>query len=161
MADERAQPTRQPSLQQRSHLLLVDDDPALLDALSGTLEARFGHFSLDTSDSGAKALELVKRKHYDTIIVDVNMPNVDGFEVLAGVKNLQPQTPVLLISGHADRTMIEKAIEKGATEFIPKPFDRENFVLSVRRSLALSRAHLAARRGLQEHAVRSVKSKSH
>jgi DNA-binding NtrC family response regulator len=157
VADERAEPARQRSLQQRSHLLLVDDDQALLNALSGTLEARFGHFSLDTSDSGAKALELAKRKHYDTIILDVNMPNVDGFEVLAVVKKLQPQTPVLLISGHADATMMEKAIEKGATELIAKPFDRENFVLSVRRSLALSDAQSAARRGLQQHASPSVK----
>lgn len=141
MVDQRAESARQPSLQQSSHLLLVDDDPALLDALSGTLEARFGHFSLDTSDSGAKALELAKRKHYDSIILDVNMPNVDGFEVLASVKKLQPRTPILLISGHADAAMMAKALEEGATELIPKPFDRENFVLAVRRSLALSRAH--------------------
>jgi DNA-binding NtrC family response regulator len=146
VADEWPEPARQRSLQQRSHLLLVDDDQALLDALSGTLEARFGHFSLDTSDSGARALELAKREHYDTIILDVNMPDLDGFQVLAGVKKLQPQTPVLLISGHVDRAMMAKALEQGATELISKPFDRENFVLAVRRSLALSRAQSAARR---------------
>ncbi|WP_447982960.1 response regulator transcription factor [Nitrospira sp. Nam74] len=59
-----------------SRLLLVDDDPALLDALSGTLQSRFGHFSLDTCDCGARALNLAKREKYDTIIVDVNMPNM-------------------------------------------------------------------------------------
>lgn len=126
-----------------SRLLLVDDDQALLDALSGTLKARFGHFSLDTCDSGVKALDLAKRQHYDTIIVDVNMPRMNGFEVLAAVKKLQPQTPVLLISGHADEAMMVRAIEEGASAVLPKPFDREEFVQTVRRTLQVSASRRA------------------
>ena len=127
-----------------AHLLLVDDDPALLEAFSGTLEARFGHFSLDTCESGAKALELAKRQNYDTIIVDVNMPDMNGFELLTEVKQLQPQTPVLMITGHADRTMMAKAFEGGAADFIPKPFDRDDLVHAVRRGLELSRLQSVA-----------------
>jgi DNA-binding NtrC family response regulator len=122
-----------------SRLLLVDDDPMLLDALSGTLEARLGHYTLDACDSGARALELTKQQHYDTIIVDVNMPNMTGLEFLTQVKQVQPQVPVLMITAHADRTMMAKAFEGGAADFIPKPFDRDDVVQAVRRSLVLSR----------------------
>jgi len=159
MVDECAKAAR-PPMPDISHLLLVDDDQALLAALSGTLKARFGHFSLDTIDSGVGALELAKRHKYDTIIMDVNMPRMNGFEVLSAVRTLQPHTPVLLISGHADETMMAKAIEQGAVELIPKPFDREKFVLAVRRSLALSAAQSSVGQGLQQHTVRSLKAKT-
>jgi two-component system, sensor histidine kinase and response regulator len=127
-----------------SHLLLVDDDPALLDALSGTLEARFGHFTLDTCESGAQALELAKQRPYDTIIVDVNMPHMNGLELLAEVKQLQPQTPVLMITAHANGTLMARAFDGGAADFIPKPFDREDLVQAVRRGLHLSRLQSVA-----------------
>ena len=85
-----------------SHLLLVDDDPALLDALSGTLESRLRHIRLDTCDSGTKALDLVRGKGYDTIIVDVNMPNMNGLQLLTAVKQLRPEMPVLMITAQGD-----------------------------------------------------------
>lgn len=122
-----------------SHLLLVDDDPALLDALWGTMDMRFGHYTLDVCDSGARGLELVKQQHYDTIIVDVNMPNMNGFEFLTEVKQVQPEVPVLMITAHADKTMMARAFEGGAADFIPKPFDRDDIVQAVRRGLDLSR----------------------
>jgi DNA-binding NtrC family response regulator len=125
-----------------SHLLLVDDDPALLDALSGTLDARFGHhtqYTIDVCDSGATALELAKQRHYDTIIVDVNMPNMTGLEFLTKVKQVQPQVPVVMITAHANKTMIARAFEGGAADFIPKPFDRDDVVQAIRRALVLSR----------------------
>src|SRR3982750_3309019 len=75
LMDKSREPAQRHPMAELSHLLLVDDDPALLDALCGTLHARFGHFSVDACDSGARALELAKQQQYDTIIVDVNMPN--------------------------------------------------------------------------------------
>jgi len=127
-----------------SRLLLVDDDPMLLDALSGTLEARLGHYTLDACDSGARALELAKQQHYDTIIVDVNMPNMTGLEFLTQVKQVQPQVPVLVITAHADKTVMARAFEGGAADFIPKPFDRDDIVQAVRRGLDLSRLQSVA-----------------
>src|SRR6476619_6750335 len=81
-----------------AHLLLVDDDPALLEALAGTLQLRLGHFTLDTCDTGMKALARVTAKHYDTIITDVNMPGMNGLEFLTHVRQVRPLTPVVLIS---------------------------------------------------------------
>lgn len=161
-----------------AHLLLVDDDPALLDALSGTLESRLRHIKVDTCDSGVKALDLVRGKSYDTIIVDLHMPNMDGLQVLTAVKQLRPETPVLMITAHAQRLIMAKAFEAGATDFIPKPFDRNEFVRAVRHSLGLSRLQSLAehleerhrraseklgivREKLHQHAMRKLKDTHH
>jgi CheY-like chemotaxis protein len=74
-----------------AHVLLVDDDPALLEALAGTLQLRLGHFTLDTCDTGMKALARVTAKHYDTIITDVNMPGMNGLEFLTQVRQVRPK----------------------------------------------------------------------
>ena len=104
-----------------AHLLLVDDDPALLEALSGTLQLRLGHFTVETCDTAMKALACVTAKQYDTIISDVNMPGMSGLEFLTLVRQVRPLTPVVLISGHADHALVSKLIDAGAADFIAKP----------------------------------------
>jgi CheY-like chemotaxis protein len=123
-----------------SRLLLVDDDPALLAALSATLEFHLGPVLFDACDSGAKALDLVRATRYDAIVVDMNMPNMSGLEFLVVVKQLRRDIPVLMISGHANEALIESALEAGASDFIPKPFDRDQIVSAVRHGLELSRS---------------------
>lgn len=122
-----------------AHLLLVDDDPALLEALSGTLHNRLGHFTVDTCDTAMTALASVAAKHYDTIISDVNMAGMNGLQFLTRIRQIQPQTPVVMISGHADRALMAKAIDAGASDFIAKPIDRDVFIRTVRQALNLSR----------------------
>jgi len=126
---------RHGSTGRRSRLLLVDDDRALLDALSSTIEFHLRPLLLDACDTGAKALDLAKANGYDAMIVDVNMPNMNGLELLCAVKHLQPHTSVLLISAHTDEATIARALEGGASEFIPKPFDRDQIVSAVRHTL--------------------------
>jgi FixJ family two-component response regulator len=123
----------------RSAVLLVDDDLALLEALSGTLQFHLGHFTLDTCDTGIKGLAALSATHYDTIITDMRMPGMSGLEFLARVKETQPQTPVVLISGHGDRALVSKALDAGASDFIGKPIEREVFMRTVRQTLNLSR----------------------
>jgi DNA-binding NtrC family response regulator len=74
---------------------------------------------------------------------DTIMPNMNGLEFLTAVKRLQPDTPVLLISAHADDALMARAFEAGASDFIAKPFDRDKFVSAVRYSLELSRQSIA------------------
>lgn len=126
---------RHGSTGRRSRLLLVDDDRALLDALSSTIEFHLRPLLLDACDTGAKALDLAKANGYDAMIVDVNMPNMNGLELLCAVKHLQPHTSVLLISAYTDEATIARAFAVGASEFIPKPFDRDQIVSAVRHTL--------------------------
>jgi len=130
-----------------SHLLLVDDDPSLLDALSGALRLRLGHFTLDTCETSMKALNCVKAKRYDAIISDVNMPGIHGLELLTLLRQARPATPIIvLISGHADQAFLARAFQAGATDFSAKPIDRDAFVRSIRRGLNISRLRLVLER---------------
>lgn len=121
-------------------LLLVDDDTALLAALSDTIQFHLGPVLFDACDSGTKALDLVRANSYDAIIVDMNMPNMTGLEFLVAAKQLRRDIPVLMISGHANEALIASALEAGASDFIPKPFDRNQIVSAVRHGLELSRS---------------------
>lgn len=122
-----------------SRLLLVDDDPSLLLALSGTLQNRLGHCTVDACESGMLALELVKAHTYDMIISDVRMPGMNGWQFLRAVKQMRSGTPVFLMSGSADHAVMNQALEAGASGFFAKPFDRNEFVRTVRDGLELSR----------------------
>jgi len=129
-----------------SHLLLVDDDPSLLDALSGALRLRLGHFTLDTCETSMKALNCVKAKRYDAIISDVNMPGIHGLELLTLLRQARPTTPIVLISGHADQAFLARTFQAGATDFSAKPIDRDAFVRSIRKALNISRLRLILER---------------
>lgn len=129
-----------------SHLLLVDDDPALLDALSGTLQIRLRHFTLDTCQTGMRALECAAATRYDLIISDISMPEMDGLHLLRNLKKARPHTPVIMISGHADEALIAEAFQIGADDFITKPIDRDLFLRSVRQALDSSRLRLLQER---------------
>lgn len=122
-----------------SHVLVVDDDPSLLEAMTGTLKIRLGHFTLDTCQIGSMALGHIRTKRYDAVITDLNMPKMDGLQLLRAVKQIRPYTPVVLISGYANQTVIAQALQEGAADFIAKPIDREAFLRSVRQALNISR----------------------
>src|SRR5947209_16071880 len=92
-----------------SHVLIVDDDAALLEALPEALRLRIGGVTVDTADSAAAALERIAARDYDAIIIDIKMPGMDGLELLAEVRGRRPDTPTLMITGHG-----EHALEKHA-----------------------------------------------
>lgn len=122
-----------------SRILLVDDDPALLDALSSTLQFHLGHTSVETCSAAQHALNCVGAQAYDTVISDVRMPQMDGVELLTRIQQIRPTTPTVLISWHSDQALLGKAYELGALDFVFKPIDRHEFLITIRRILHLSR----------------------
>src|SRR6202049_2426485 len=117
------------------HILLVDDDTALLQALPHMVALRIHGVMVDTSDSALKALALIQDHDYDAIVSDIKMPGMDGLELLARIQELRPETPTLLITGHADQELITQALRAGAYDFIQKPIDRVYFVAALQRAL--------------------------
>jgi two-component system sensor histidine kinase/response regulator len=117
------------------HILLVDDDTALLEALPHMVALRFHGVVVDTSDSALKALDQIQEHDYDVIVSDIKMPGMDGLELLAKVQELRPETPTLLITGHADQELITQALRGGAYDFIQKPIDRVYFVAALHRAI--------------------------
>jgi YesN/AraC family two-component response regulator len=144
MADESVDVMRRRSTpaHRLSQLLLVNDDPALLDALSGMLQIRLGHSTVDTCRTGMKALDCMTAKRYDVIISDIHMSEIDGLQLLRSMKKARPDTLVVLISGQTDHALIAEAFQTGAADFITKPIDRDMFLRSVRQALNISRLRL-------------------
>ena len=120
-------------------LLLVDDDPALLEALSEALQLRIQDLHVDTNDSAAAAIERIAVTDYDALVVDIKMPGMNGLELLSEIKKLRPETPTLLITGHGDHELAVQALRGGAYDYVTKPIDREYFVSSLSRAIECHR----------------------
>jgi len=137
-----------------SQVLIVDDDPALLEALPETLRLRMDDLQVDTSDSGQAALQRIGETDYDALVVDIKMPGMDGLELLTEIKRVRPDTPTILITGHGDHDLAVQALRSGAEDYVTKPIDRDYFVTALNRAIEchrLSREVLANRRELLRH----------
>ena len=126
-----------------AHVLIVDDDPALLQALPEALRLRMSGVTVDTADSAAAALERIAAQDYNAIVTDIKMPGMDGFALLAEIRARRPDTPTLMITGHGERALAVKALRRGACDFVQKPIDRDDFVGALNHAI---QAHALDRR---------------
>src|SRR5438094_2097404 len=135
-------------------VLIVDDDPALLEALPHTLRLRMAGVAVDTADSAAAALDQIAVQDYDAIVTDIKMPGMDGLELLAEIRTRRPDTPTLMITGHGEHDLVVEALRGGAYDFIQKPIDREYLVTVLRRAIEvreLSRRMKQQQLALERH----------
>lgn len=117
------------------HILLVDDDPVLLQALPHTISLRMSGVQVETADSASAAFDLVQQQEYDAVVSDIKMPGMDGLDLLEQVLERYPDIPVLLITGHGEHELAIRALRGGAYDYIQKPIDRDDFVASLSRAL--------------------------
>lgn len=137
-----------------AQVLIVDDDPALLQALPETIRSRIEGVTVDTADSARAALERIEAIDYDVIITDIKMPAMDGLLLLKEIKRIRPQTPTLLITGHGEHDLAVQGLRGGAYDFIQKPIERDYFIASLGRALKvrqLSREVEEQRAALARH----------
>ncbi|WP_191833268.1 sigma-54-dependent transcriptional regulator [Pseudomonas fluorescens] len=102
-------------------VLLVEDDRALRQALGDTLE--LGGFAYRALGSAEEALEAVAEEAFSLVVSDVNMPGMDGHQLLARLRANQPQLPVLLMTAHAAVERAVEAMRQGAVDYLVKPFE--------------------------------------
>ncbi len=113
-------------------LLVVDDEQSILDSLSRTL-ADLGLELLLCNDP-RKALETLKVAEPQVVLTDLKMPGMDGLELLQRVKAHNPDIQVILITGHGSIDEAVAAMKKGAYDFIPKPFNKQEIIAVVNRA---------------------------
>src|SRR5438270_8775838 len=119
------------------NILVVDDDDALRLVLVGLLkQAGYAARAVPSAD---KALEEVGKSAIDLVVTDVRMPGMDGMALLAALGKLVPELPVIMLSAHGTVPMAVEAMKQGAKEFMLKPFDREEVIATVERTLASTR----------------------
>jgi len=116
-------------------VLIVDDDPALLQALPETVRTRLNGMIVETADSAKAALGRIATVEYDAIISDIKMPGMDGLALLQEIGQRWPETPTLLITGHGEHELAVQALRGGAYDFIQKPIERDYFLASLQRAI--------------------------
>ena len=118
-------------------ILIADDERSIRYSLKEILEME--EYQVDTAENGAAACEMALKEKYDAIFCDIKMPGMDGTEVLQKLIADGVETPVVMISGHADIDTAVDCIKKGAFDFIGKPLDL-NRILITREAVTRSRA---------------------
>ena len=119
----------------QAHILIVDDDTALLQALPQALYLRMEDIRVETCDSAQEAIERIGEHEYDAIVSDIKMPGMDGLVLLAKIQELSPDTPTLLITGHGEHDLAVQALRGGAYDFIQKPIDRDYLIAALQRAI--------------------------
>jgi DNA-binding NtrC family response regulator len=132
----------QPSLSaDPARILIIDDDTALLTALADTLKIRLERIVIDTSNSAADGLARPKRNHYNIILCDVSMPDIDGLCLRPELKKIAPNSSIIMMTGHGDESTRKTAASLGALELIHKPFDRHSLVGTLKQVLETQPQH--------------------
>ena len=114
-------------------VLIVDDEIPIRRTLREILE--FEKFKVEEASDGLECLVHLKKAQYDVILMDIKMPKMDGMEALERIQTLAPDTPVVMISGHANIDTAVEAVKKGAFDFISKPPDLNRLLITVRNAM--------------------------
>ena len=112
-------------------ILLLEDDKILCDSLREFLELE--GYRVDVAHRGLEVFDLTFENEYDLYILDVNVPEVDGFDVLSSLKEAGDVTPAIYITALTDINSIAKGFNIGAEDYIKKPFDPEELVIRIKR----------------------------
>ena len=146
MSGPNAQGAAAPS---RGRVLVVDDERDLLDVL-GAMLAEAG-WQVDTAGNGREALTLVDADHYEVVLSDIDMPGMNGVELLREIRGRDLDVPVLLITGHPRVDTAVEALEHGALRYLRKPIRERDLLSAVEDA---SRLHRMAR--LKREALAAV-----
>ncbi|MBP8959716.1 MAG: sigma-54-dependent Fis family transcriptional regulator [Bacteroidales bacterium] len=115
-----------------SKILVIDDEKAIRNTLKEVLE--YEKYEVDAAESGPAGLEFFNNNHYDIVLCDIKMANMDGIEVLEKIMEVSPDTPVIMISGHGNIDTAVESIKKGAYDFIEKPLDLNRLLITIRNA---------------------------
>jgi two-component system cell cycle response regulator CtrA len=138
--ENRGGDARAPSAEELAmRILLVEDDPATAAAIDLMLRAE--GFACQMADLGEDGLEISRVCEHDLIILDLNLPDIDGYEVLRRLRDARNRTPVLILSGlsHMDNRI--KGLGYGADDFMSKPFDKRELIARIRAIVRRDRGH--------------------
>lgn len=105
------------------NILLIDDNKPILDSLSAYLSYFLRNCTVRTADNGKTAVEIMRSVPIDVILTDLEMPFMNGFELVAYTKTHYPAIPVLVMTGRHSPETEKRAMSIGASQYIIKPFD--------------------------------------
>ncbi|PKR58201.1 MULTISPECIES: response regulator transcription factor CtrA [Thalassospira] len=120
-------------------VLLVEDDNTYADSIELMLKSE--GMVIDTTDLGEDGLEIGKLYDYDIILLDLMLPDIDGYEVLRRLRDARVDTPVLILSGLTETEDKVKGLGFGADDYLTKPFEKTELLARVQAIVRRSRGH--------------------
>lgn len=120
-----------------TRILVVDDERQLLRAMSINLRAR--GYEVDLAETGAQALQLAASKHPDVVILDLGLPDLDGADVIAGLRGWS-QVPIIVLSARHSEEAKVTALDAGADDYVTKPFGMDELLARLRATLRRAEA---------------------
>jgi len=118
----------------KDRVLLVDDEEEFVRALAKRLGAR--GLNVEVSGDGESAVEKVKQRDFDVIVLDLAMPGIDGLETLKRLREVNPDLQIVLLTGHGSIKSGVEAMKEGAVDFLEKPAEFSELLAKIREASA-------------------------
>lgn len=116
-----------------SNILIIDDEKAIRKTLGEILS--YEGYKIDEAGDGEEGLKKFKEKNYDVVLCDIKMPKIDGIEFLDKAGEINPDVPVIMISGHGTIETAVEAVKKGAYDYVSKPPDLNRLLITIRNAM--------------------------
>lgn len=117
-------------------LLLVEDDKVLGETICDLLESE--EYDVEWVQDGEAALDSTYVSHFDLLLLDVNVPFINGFELLSSLRESGDETPAIFITALIDVVSLKKGFDAGADDYIRKPFDMDELLIRIRAAIERS-----------------------
>src|ERR1700757_2050268 len=117
----------------RYSVLIVDDEPGIRQSLANVLQDE--GYRVDSVETGDGCLEVLEKKRYDLVMLDIWMPGLDGLQTLDRIQGLEKPPLVIMISGHGTIETAVRATKLGAFDFIEKPLSIDKTLLTLRHAV--------------------------
>ncbi len=115
-------------------ILIVDDEPDMLRLLSMIIKEKTP-YEVTTTNNPLEALELAKKGSFDLLVTDLKMPGLNGIELLEAVKRFDEDIPTIIITAYGTVEAAVETMQKGAFDFMTKPFRKEQILFTIERAL--------------------------
>ncbi len=120
-------------------ILLVEDDPTTAQSIELMLKS--SGMVVDSTGLGEDGLEISRLYDYDLIVLDIMLPDIDGYEFLRRLRSSRTETPVLILSGLGEAEQKVKGLGVGADDYLTKPFDKDELVARIQAIVRRSKGH--------------------
>ena len=117
----------------KPHILVIDDELSMLELLEIILTKE--GYQVTCADSGKQAISLLQKGSYDLLLCDIKLGDINGIEVLKRAKEKNPESVVIMISAYSSAENAVEAMNEGAYDYVPKPFDNEELKHTIKNAL--------------------------
>ena len=128
-------------MSERPKVLVIDDEPGVRELISEALS--LSEITAVQAADGLEALSFLRRERFDLLILDINMPKLDGLALLEKLRTEGMSVPVLMLSARADKADVNQGLRTGADDYLTKPFSIEELVLRVKAIMRRSKGEVA------------------